>query len=339
MQTGSESLMDVLSFKSYVVEEHEGKYSGEVKKRTLDDLPEDELLVKVHYSSLNYKDALSASGNKGVTKKYPHTPGVDAVGTVVHDFSGRFQEHEAVIVTGYDLGMNTPGGFGQYIRVPSSWAVRLPDGMTMQDAMIFGTAGLTAGLALLKITEALKPEDGRIAVSGASGGVGTMCIAMLAKLGYSVAAVSSKEQEREFLLTLGACEFLPRSDFDKESSSPLLKGEFSGVIDTVGGAVLSTLIRSVKPLGTVVACGNALSPKLELTVYPFILRGISLIGIDSQHCPMSVRETVWDRLAYQWKPEVFETLYREITLDEIGDTIDLMLKAKIKGRTLLNLNA
>ncbi len=331
--------MGDMTFKSYVVEEQEDQFEGSVKKKAIEDLPQNELLVKVHYSSLNYKDALSATGNKGVTKSYPHTPGIDAVGTVVHDFSGKFQEHEAVIVTSYDLGMNTPGGFGQYIRVPASWAVRLPDGMTMQEAMVFGTAGLTAGLALLKITEALRPEDGRIAVSGASGGVGSLSVAMLAKLGYSVAAVSSKEEEREFLLTLGACEFLPRKDFEKESSSPLLKGEFAGAVDTVGGAVLSTLIRSVKPMGTVVSCGNASSPKLELTVYPFILRGISLVGIDSQHCPMDTRETVWDRLAYQWKPDVFETLYNEITLDELGNAIDLMLEGKLKGRTVLNLEA
>jgi len=324
-------------FRAFVVEEQGETFAGHVRTRSISDLPENDLLIRVHYSSLNYKDALSASGNRGVTKSYPHTPGIDAVGTVVCSDTDKFDENEKVIVTSYDLGMNTPGGFGQFIRVPSNWAVKLPQSMTMRESMIVGTAGLTAGMSIERLTESIKPEHGRVVVSGATGGVGTLSVAILAKLGYEVSAITGKEHERAFLHELGASEVLLRKDFEKEDARPILKGRFAGGIDTVGGTVLANIIKSTQPMGVVTCCGNAASPKLSMTVFPFILRGVSLIGIDSQNYPMRYREIVWNRLAKDWKPDALLEVCKEISLTELSDSINLMLDGKLKGRTVLNL--
>lgn len=324
-------------FRAFVVEAQGETFAGHVRTRSISDLPENDLLIRVHYSSLNYKDALSASGNRGVTKSYPHTPGIDAVGTVVCSDTDKFDENEKVIVTSYDLGMNTPGGFGQFIRVPSNWAVKLPQSMTMRESMIVGTAGLTAGMSIERLTESIKPEHGRVVVSGATGGVGTLSVAILAKLGYEVSAITGKEHERAFLHELGASEVLLRKDFEKEDARPILKGRFAGGIDTVGGTVLANIIKSTQPMGVVTCCGNAASPKLSMTVFPFILRGVSLIGIDSQNYPMRYREIVWNRLAKDWKPDALLEVCKEISLTELSDSINLMLDGKLKGRTVLNL--
>ena len=332
-------IMEVKEFNAFVVEESNGEFSGRIIGKSFNELPYHDLLVKVHYSSLNYKDALSATGNKGVTKEYPHTPGIDAVGTVVSDTSGQLNENEAVIVTGFDLGMNTDGGFGEYIRVPAEWAVKLPEGLTMEEAMILGTAGLTAGMSVLRLSEQVTPDDGKIAVSGASGGVGALSIAILSKMGYSVSAISGKEQERGFLLELGAEEVVPREEYEAENNRPLLKGEFAGAVDTVGGNILANLIKSTGPMGAVTCCGNVASPNLDLTVYPFILRGVSLIGIDSQNCPMGQREIVWKKLAGEWKPENLQELCREISLHELPESIERMLAGKLKGRTVVNIQS
>ena len=329
--------MEQKTFKAFVVEEREGSFIGEIKTRSVNDLPDNDLLIRVRYSSLNYKDALSASGNKGVTKNYPHTPGIDAVGTIVCSDTENFRENEKVIVTSYDLGMNTPGGFGQYIRVPSDWAVKLPEGMTMKESMIFGTAGLTAGMSVYKLVESIKPEDGKVVISGATGGVGALSVAILAKLGYTVTAISGKEQEHDFLLKLGASEVISRRDFEKEDARPILKGCFAGGVDTVGGTILENIIKSTQPMGVITCCGIVASPKLNMTVFPFILRGVSLIGIDSQNCPMAYRKIVWNKLAKDWKPVGLMGIYTEIFIDELSDKINLILDGKLKGRTILNL--
>jgi len=331
--------MQHIQFKAFVVEEHGDKYSGSIQTQSTDNLPDNDLLIKVHYSSLNYKDALSAIGNKGVTKTYPHTPGIDAVGTIVRSKTEQFLEGENVIVTSYDLGMNTAGGFGQYISVPADWAVKLPDEMTMKEAMILGTAGLTAGMSVLRLSELIKPEDGNIVVSGATGGVGALSVAILAKLGYRVEAISGKTQEQDFLLTLGAQDVISRDDFQKEDSRPVLKSCFAGAVDTVGGTILENIIKSTQPMGVITCCGNVASAKLNITVYPFILRGVSLIGIDSQNYPMKYREIVWNKLAGDWKPDTLLELYSEISPAELSDSIDLMLTGKLKGRTIVNLEA
>jgi putative YhdH/YhfP family quinone oxidoreductase len=329
--------MKQIEFRAFVVEEKEGAFTREIKSKLVSDLPKGDLLVKVHYSSLNYKDALSVSGNKGVTRKYPHTPGIDAVGTVASSKTKKFKAHDKVIVTSYDLGMNTDGGFGQFISVPVDWAVALPENLTMEEAMILGTAGLTAGMSVLRLTESIKPEDGAIAVSGATGGVGALCISILKKLGYKISAITGKKTARDFLLNLGADNIIMRKDFEVTENKPLLKPIFAGAIDTVGGVILENIIKSTNPLGVVICCGNVASPKLALTVFPFILRGVALIGIDSQNYPMACREHVWNKLSKEWKPDQLADTCTEISLNELDGKIDLMLNGKLKGRTVINM--
>ena len=325
------------TFKAFRIEEIDGKFKGSIKEMEFGELNSNEVLIKVHYSSLNYKDALSASGNKGVTRKYPHTPGIDAVGTIEKSDSNLFTIGEKVIVTSYDLGMNTDGGFAEYIQVPSEWVVRLPENMTMKEAMIYGTAGLTAGISALRLTELIKPADGKIVVSGATGGVGALSVSILSKLGYSVVAITGKETERDYLINLGAEEVLLRSEVEKFDKKPLLKPMFAGAIDTVGGVILENIIKSTKSIGVVTCCGNVASPKLDLTVFPFILRGVTLIGIDSQNYPMKYRKIVWNKLAQEWKPKNLNFTCNEIKLEGVMQKIELMLNGKLKGRTIVNL--
>lgn len=326
------------TFKAFRIEEINGNYQSSIKEIELSTLNNNEVLVKVHYSSLNYKDALSASGNKGVTRNYPHTPGIDAVGIIEKSNSDLFTIGEKVIVTSYDLGMNTDGGFAEYIQVPSDWVVKLPEKMTMKEAMIYGTAGLTAGMSVLRLTELIKPEDGKIAVSGATGGVGALSISILGKLGYSVVAITGKETERDYLINLGAKKVLLRSEVENFDKKPLLKPLFAGAIDTVGGVILENIIKSTDSLGVVTCCGNVASPKLDLTVFPFILRGVTLIGIDSQNYPMKYRKIVWNKLAQEWKPKQLDYTCTEIKLRDVQHKIELMLKGKLKGRTVLTLS-
>ena len=326
------------TFNALVVEAGEDKtYVRQIKKRRVDDLPEGDVLIRVNYSSLNYKDALSASGNKGVTRSYPHTPGIDAAGTVVDSRVGAFKKGDKVLVTGYDLGMNTSGGFGQYVRVPAGWVVPLPRGLTLKESMIFGTAGFTAGMGIFFLTERVKPEDGQVLVTGATGGVGSVSVAVLAKLGYTVAAVTGKTAEAAFLNGIGASQIVARADAADTSGRPLLKTQWAGVVDTVGGEILATAIKSTNPWGTVTCCGNVASPDLPLTVFPFILRGIRLIGIDSQNCPMDVRLKIWEKLSGPWKIDGLATLSKEIALDGLGENIDLILKGGQKGRVVVHL--
>lgn len=324
------------TFKAFRVEEESEKFIATIKEMPFEKLEEGELLIKVHYSSLNYKDALSASGNKGVTRNFPHTPGIDAVGTVVSSTSEKFNVNDEVIVTSYDLGMNTNGGFAEYVKVPEDWVVKLPENLSMKEAMIFGTAGLTAGMSVLKLVENVKPEDGLIVVSGATGGVGSLSVLILKKLGYKITAITGKETEKQYFEDLGV-EVILRKDFEEMQKRPLLKPLFAGGIDTVGGVILENIIKSTNPLGVVTACGNAASINLELTVFPFILRGVSLIGIDSQNYPMKFREQVWNKLACEWKIDNSEANSTIITFSELSEKLGLMLKGQLKGRTVLKL--
>jgi len=324
------------TYKAFRVEEENEKFVSAIKEIFFEALKEKELLIKVHYSSLNYKDALSASGNKGVTRNYPHTPGIDAVGTIVSSTSEYFKIDDTVIVTSYDLGMNTDGGFAEFVKVPENWVVKLPKNLSMKEAMIFGTAGLTAGMSVLRLTETVKPKDGQIVVSGATGGVGSLSVLILLKLGYKVTAVTGKEAEKQYFEDLGV-EVILRKDFEEMQKRPLLKPLFAGGIDTVGGVILENIIKSVNPLGVVTCCGNVASPKLDLTVFPFILRGISLIGIDSQNYPMNFRKQVWNKLAEEWKVENLEENTTTITFNELSEKLNLMLEGKLKGRTILKL--
>lgn len=320
-----------------VEETQDNRFVRSIKERSISDLSDGDVLVHVSNSSLNYKDALSATGNRSVTRKYPHTPGIDAAGIVEESRNKTIQKGDAVIVTSYDLGMNTSGGFGQYIRIPADWVVPLPQGLTLKESMIYGTAGFTAGLSVFSLTHTVKPDQGDILVTGATGGVGSITTAILSKLGYHVVAVSGKPDAADFLRNLGARRIVTREEVSDESRRPLLKSAWAGVVDTVGGNILATAIKSTHPWGTVTTCGMVASPDLPLTVFPFILRGIKLIGINSQSCPMKHRQFIWKRLASDWKIDHLETLCREVSLEELNPLIDTILKGGIKGRTVVNL--
>jgi|UniRef100_A0A7V6A159 acrylyl-CoA reductase (NADPH) len=331
--------MAAKTFPALVITETDDKrYLREIKERTLEDLPAGEVLVRVHYSSLNYKDVLSATGNKGVTKQYPHTPGIDAAGVVEESQSPDLKPGDEVIVTSYDLGMNTPGGFGQYIRVPAAWVVKRPEGLSLRESMIYGTAGFTAALSVYRLVGAgVAAGQGKILVSGATGGVGSIAVSILAQEGYQVAAVSGRAETHDYLRKIGAAEILSAEAATDRSGKPLLKTLWAGSVDTVGGPLLATTIRSVQYGGVVTCCGNVASPDLPLTVYPFILRGVTLIGIDSQNCPMPTRIKVWQNLATIWKLPNLEDLATETTLEGLNDQIDQILNRRHQGRTIVKL--
>jgi acrylyl-CoA reductase (NADPH) len=331
--------MKNIEYKAFVVEENDGQFTQSVQTLYTNNLPAGDVLVRVHYSSINYKDALSATGNKGVTKKYPHTPGIDVAGIVEFSENDQFNVGDEVIVTGYDLGMNTAGGFGQYIRIPAEWVVKLPEGLTMKESMIIGTAGFTAGISLLRLNELVKPADGKIIVSGATGGVGSVALSLLSKLGYQTVAISGKESEYDFLRSLGATEIIPRVDFQTVDKRPMLSAQYAGAIDTVGGPILENILKTLKPLGAVTTCGSVSSTQLNMTVFPFILRGISLIGISAQNYPTTLRESLWKKLANEWKSDNLLDLYTEITIDQLKHYIDLILAGKLRGRTIVNMIA
>ena len=324
-------------YKAFIVEELEAGFHGSIQTRSIDELPPGDLLVEVAYSSLNYKDMLSVGGNRGVTKEYPHTPGIDAAGRVVESGSAGFRPGDEVIVTSYDLGMNTPGGFGQYIRVPAAWAVPLPSGLSLREAMMLGTAGLTAGICIRRVGEQVRPEDGPIVVTGATGGVGMLSISILDRLGYQVSAVTGKGSEADRLRSIGATEILAREELQDTSGRPLLKGRFAGGIDSVGGPMLTTLLKSLQPMGAVCCCGNAGSADLDLTVYPFILRGITLSGASSQNYPMRLRQEMWKCLAGEWKPPTLYTICSEVSLSNLSEALEAMREGRHRGRTIIDL--
>lgn len=324
-------------YKALVINEVDAAFEQTIQTLHIDNLPKGDVLVKVHYSSINYKDALSATGNKGITKKYPHTPGIDAAGEVVSSLDDKFKAGDKVIVTGYDLGMNTSGGFGQYIRVPSEWVVQLPEGLSLKESMIIGTAGFTAGISVLRLSALVKPSDGKILVSGATGGVGSVALSLLSKLGYQTVAISGKETEYPFLRKLGATEILPRADFQEVDKRPMLSAQYAGAIDTVGGPILENILKTLQPLGAVTTCGSVSATQLNMTVFPFILRGISLIGISAQNYPGALREPLWNKLATDWKTDNLLELYSEIRLEDIPETVALILQGKLKGRTIVNM--
>jgi putative YhdH/YhfP family quinone oxidoreductase len=331
--------MSAKTFRAMVVtEEADGTFSRAIKDQPLESLGEGEVLVKVLYSSLNYKDALSATGNRGVTKKYPHTPGVDAAGIVVESRVDKVVPGSEVIVTSYDLGMNTPGGYGGYIRIPASWVVPLPKGLSLKESMILGTAGFTAGMSVAALIErGVTPSMGKILVTGASGGVGSLTVAILAKLGYSVTAVSGKVGAGDFLKNLGATEVIDRKTASEGYDRPLLKTLWAGVVDTVGGEILVAAIKSTQPLGVVTCCGNVASPELPLNVFPFILRGVSLVGIDSQNCPLDHRKKIWNKLACEWKIANLEKIGRQVFLEDLDVEIGIIVNGKQKGRIVVDM--
>lgn len=329
------------TFRALVVEENEPNvFTRSVKDRNIDDLPPGDVLIEVHYSSLNYKDALSARGHKGITRKYPHTPGVDAAGIVAESKSEKFKAGDKVIVTGYDLGMNTSGGFAEYIRVPAGWVVSLPDGMSLKESMFYGTAGFTAGISIFELEKhGVLPGSGKVLVTGATGGVGSLAIAMLSKAGYSVTASTGKVSAHEYLKQIGAKEIISREDVKDSSSRPLLSAKWAGAIDTVGGSTLTSVIRSIDRRGAVAACGLVESDKIEMTVYPFILRGVRLIGIDSAESDMNYRLKIWDKISKEWKLNNIDKMMKEVSLEGLSDEIDKILRGEQVGKVVVNLHS
>lgn len=328
-----------IKYKALVAEKREnGEMDLSVQSQKTSDLPGHNVLIRVHYSSLNYKDALSASGNPGVTKSYPHTPGIDAAGVVEWSDDDRYGAGDKVIVTGYDLGQNTPGGFGEYICVPADWAVPLPGSLSLKESMILGTAGFTAAYGVEKIVDqGLEPCDKPVLVTGATGGVGSLAVAILSRTGYRVMAVTGKREQEPFLNSLGASEIIGRESVTEISWAPLQSSRWAAAIDTVGGEMLDSVLRQTGHNGVVACCGNILGDRVETSIYPFILRGISLMGIDSGNCLMSDRIDIWNHLAGDWKPETLEILYQECAIGNLPSEIAKILDGQQVGRTLVNL--
>jgi acrylyl-CoA reductase (NADPH) len=332
--------MEAQKFKAFVVSEQENnQYNRKIEEKSIADLPSGDVLIKVAFSSLNYKDALSASGNRGVTRNYPHTPGIDAAGTVEKSESTDYQRGDPVLVTGYDLGMNTPGGFGQYIRVPAEWVIPLPASLSLKESMAYGTAGFTAALSVHKLlAHGLAPERGEVLVTGASGGVGSLSIALLAKNGFHVIAATGKTERQPLLKKLGARDFLSRDEARDESGRALLKGRWAGAIDTVGGEYLATALKATRYGGAVASCGNVASAEFSLTVYPFILRSVSLLGVDSVNCPRDLRLEIWSKLAGEWKVQQLDQIMEVISLRELDTHIGLILEGRQSGRVVIDLS-
>ena len=314
-----------------------GQFEQVVVQRQIDDLPPGDLLIRVQYSSLNYKDALSASGNRGVTKNFPHTPGIDAAGVVEASAVPEFSVGDEVIVTGYDLGMNTSGGFGQYIRIPAAWALKRPQGLSLREAMILGTAGLTAALCVDKLEQAgVTPGAGPVLVTGASGGVGSVAVALLNQLGYSVTAATGKVEQAGLLKTLGAQEVIGRSELLEGGERPLLKERWGGAVDCVGGDILVNLLKSLRYGASAACCGLTAGVALNGSVLPFILRGVNLLGVDSVELPLVVKASMWDKLSLQWKLNL-EPLVTEVSLAQLPEAMARILAGQQVGRVLVSL--
>ncbi len=326
------------TFKALVVEEtSDGEFKKSIQERSVSDLPDNDLLIEVHYSSLNYKDAMSASGNKRITKNYPHTPGIDAAGVVVSDKSGTFEKGQEVVIFGYDLGMDTDGGLGQMISIPADWAGARPEALSLKEAMIYGTGGLTAALSVQKLQKmGAKPEDGPVAVTGASGGVGSISIAILSHLGFEVIAFSSKSEQADHLKELGANEVRNPDTINEVGERPVGRELWANAIDTIGGDYLANLLKQTKAGGAVTSCGLAASPELSMTVIPFITRAVSLLGIDSVYIPLEDKKAIWERVSTDMKLPNLEQYCEEITLEQTPEYLDRFLNNKTTGRYVVN---
>lgn len=335
--------LDDQEFTAYqVTEQSDGEhpgYHGALVQRKVADLPAGDVLIRVAYSSLNFKDALSASGNRGVTRQYPHTPGIDAAGMVAESDSENFKAGDEVIVTGYDLGMNTAGGFGQFIRVPAAWVVRRPAGLSLKESMIVGTAGFTAALCVEKLLlNGLDTSQGPVLVTGASGGVGSFAVALLAQLGFEVTAMTGSESAHGFLRDLGAAQIIGRDDYSKPSPKPMNKELWAGAVDAVGGDILFNIVKSLKYGGSVACCGLVASPQFQATVFPFILRGVNLLGIDSVNLPLAHKRQLWNKLAGKWKPAGLEKLETLIGFSGLQNALTSILAGASTGRLVLALD-
>ena len=312
------------------------KFERKIESMDTDDLPDNDVLIRVKYSALNYKDALSAFGNKGVTRKYPFTPGIDAAGIVEESRTDAFKPGDKIVTGGFDLGMNTPGGFGEYIRVPADWIVPLPEEISLKESMIIGGTGFTAGLSVMNLVEqGVSPDDGPVLVTGAAGGVGSWSVLILKKLGYEViAGTSNIEDSKEIVQKLGADHHFDKSIIDDQSGRALLKWKWAGAIENVGGNVLATALKTCKPGGAVTSCGNIYSHELNMTVYPFILNAVKLIGISAQETPLKIRQKVWNKFLDEYKVEL-PSIVREISLEELPAALEKAISKKNRGQVVL----
>ena len=323
-----------MQYSAYYVEEKDGAFSASISKLELKK-PEDGFVqIKVSHSSLNYKDALSASGNKGVTRNYPFVPGIDAAGTITDANSSQFNEGDEVIVTGYDMGMNTPGGFGEFINVPADWVVKKPSNLSSLEAMSIGTAGLTAAASVLKINESSNESELPVLVSGSTGGVGSISVMLLSKLGKEVSALTGKASSVDFLQSIGANNIIMRDEYLEAPAKAMERPLFSSAIDTVGGNVLSKMLPQISPHGVIACCGNVAGIEVNTTVFPFILRGITLAGIDSAESPLEFKIGLWNKLAEEWSLDL-SSMVKIVTKENLQQEIDLILKGGQQGRVVL----
>lgn len=323
-----------MKYSAYYVEESEGAFSTSISELELENPPIGFVQIKVSHSSLNYKDALSASGNKGVTRNYPFVPGIDAAGTITDANSSQFGDGDEVIVTGYDMGMNTPGGFGEYINVPANWVVKKPENLSSLEAMSIGTAGLTAAASAMKIYETSQAIDLPVLVSGATGGVGSIGVMLMSKLGKEVSALTGKPSSVNFLKSIGASNIIMRDEYLKAPAKAMERPQFSSAIDTVGGNILSRMLPQISPHGVVACCGNVAGIDVNTTVFPFILRGITLAGIDSAESPIEFKKAIWNKFAGEWKLDL-SSMIKIVTKENLQQEVDLILQGGQQGRIVL----
>ena len=325
-------------FKAYLLTEAERKIRAEFVERGLDDLDPGEVVVRVGYSGINYKDALAATGKGRILLRPSCVGGIDFSGTVVSSSDARFARGDAVLATGYELGVKHHGGYAEYARVPADWLLKLPQGLTLWEAMAFGTAGFTAGLGVVRMEQnGLRPANGPVIVDGATGGVGSIAIAALARLGYHVVALTGKGTENDYLMALGAKEVKQRAEIDLSKTKPLDRAQWAGAVDNLGGETLAWIASTMKVGGTIASIGLAAGHALNTTVMPFILRGVSLLGIDSVNCPMPLRQEVWRRLASDMRPADLKRIARTIPFEQLPAAFDAFLAAQVRGRIVVDL--
>jgi acrylyl-CoA reductase (NADPH) len=328
------------AFRAFVVNKTGEGFSAGFKELTQADLPPGEVLIKVAYSSVNYKDGLASIPEGRIVRSYPFVPGVDLAGIVAESNDSRFKTGDEVIATSYELGVSHYGGYSEYARVKADWVVPLPDGLTLKEAMALGTAGFTAALAIHQLEKnGLKPQNGPVLVTGATGGVGSVGISILSNLGYTVVASTGKTSEHDYLRELGASEIISREETSAESNRPLEKERWAGSLDSVGGSTLAYLLRTTKYSGSIAAFGNTGGPNLNTTVFPFILRAINLLGIESVNCPMELRDQLWHRLASNYKPRhLLDMIGHEVPFEELPQALATILKGGTRGRTIIKVS-
>ena len=323
-----------MKYNAYLVEENDGIYNGSIQEIDMQPIEPKNVIIKVHYSSLNYKDALAASGVKGVASSYPFVPGIDVAGEVIESSSDIYNVGDKVIATGYKIGMKVFGGFGELVQLPAEWVLPLPENLSFKDAMSLGTAGLTAGACIKIIIDAGIPNNMPIIVSGSTGGVGSVAVNLLSKLNYDVHAITGKPDEKKILIKMGANEIIDREEYMQDPIKPLDTGMYAGGVDTVGGDLLAKMLSMITNHGAVSCCGNVAGMKFTSSVFPFILRGISLIGIDSAESPLAFKQDIWNLFANDWSLDLDEYT-RILSLSEIDNEISRILKGKQVGRVVI----